>query len=252
MPSVVANLRVNVNALWEFYGPGMSRAKHKRACTLYLYLRTRLCGAVLFGTPSTSVLRKLCWSRPTYYRNVRKLLDAKLITRDPWGNYALLRSEEFIKIGNRRKVRHKCTLRIKRDSTLSQIQEEVRLKFMEQRIAQLRWRPKKKGARKFRATATGGNHAELFSNGFTQFSTDQMALHLGLSVSSLTRWRRSQNSHGFRSILRKETVGNTEAHRKNLSLIGTYITKGGQVVKVYPSMYRTLRSYRSNNTHDQK
>jgi len=230
-------IRVNDHTLWAF-------RSDQRPLIAYLQARLKIHGGTLFGTPTPSTLKKLGWSRSTYFKNVRAMVKADLATKDPWGNYRLLPSRDFVQLFRfkNKPNRYKCTLILNPNSTRKQIISAIRDKFAERRIAQLLWAERNQNkeaskitvARKRKQRANAGS-----TDGFISIAATNLSLHMGISTKTLGRWKKDTRNIEHRSS--KTIVGNTRYHRLLVGMVGTYIRKDGAVVKVEPTRYRSRR-----------
>ena len=105
----------------------------------FVECRTKLGNGVLYG-PSKQTLRKLGWSRSTYFNRVRALTHHGLMHKDAYGHYVLLSPSGHL---------NSTLIFRKKYPTREDIIQEIRLKRFENRLAQHRYaRDKKEGTEK--------------------------------------------------------------------------------------------------------
>lgn len=228
-------IRVNDHTLWAFQ-------PDKRPLVAYLQARLKIHGGTIFGTPTPLTLKKLNWSRSTYYKNVRAMVKAGLATKDLWGNYRLLPSRDFVQLFRYKNKpnRYKCTLILTPKSTRKQIISAIRDKFAECRIAQLLWVERNQNKEASKITVARKQRVNAGStDGFISITATNLSLYMGISTKTLGRWKKNTKNIEHRSS--KTIVGNTRYHRMLVGMVGTYIRKDGAVVRVEPTKYRSRR-----------
>jgi len=224
-------------SLWD------NGAAPRRALCLYWYCRARLGGGTIHGGAGEATLKRLEWSRSAYYRNVEAMRAHGLLTTDQWGNHRLLRSEDFIMLGNKSRPRHKSTLMLGPDATMKRVRSTIAAKFVERRLQQLTKRTKREALividRRKRSSRTW--YAGSRNDGFAQMSTRQLSKAIGMSRSWTVRWKRGAKE--FFDIEDRRDVIPFAGRMKERPKLITYFDKRGNGIIIHPSALRPRLPY---------
>lgn len=220
----------------------------RRALCLYWYCRARLGGGVIHAGANQRTLALLGWSRGSYYRNVKLMRRNGLLSVDGWGNYALLCSDKFRKLGNKHQPKHSSTIMLGADCTMKQVRSTIAAKFVERRLDQLTKRPRKREALKVtdrRKRSSKRYYAESQGNGFAQMSTRQLVKAINMSRSWVVRWKRDAGN--YFEVINNREVFPFAARCKECPPYCTYIDGRGNGILVHPTAYRNRLPYHPNS-----
>lgn len=220
----------------------------RRALVLYWLCRAKLTGGVLHGRAQQRTLSLFGWSKSMYYRNIDLMMRHGLLTKDMAGNYAMMRSEDFIalgaykdKRGNPKQPKHKSTLKLEKSCTMKQVRSAICAKFIERRCDQIIHAITHKGAQ----NKVKDKYAIPFKRERARISTKQLAIHLNTSRSSAVRWKKGAGEffrvENERLVVPSALIG---SESRRILRTFTYIDARGNGIVVRPTSFVPRMPYR--------